>query len=257
MAAQTVVVGRVGEIWRYPVKSMQGGRVASSRVTEQGLDGDRRWALRDLASGKLISAKQNRQILQASSELDGDRLTITLPDGRQLSPDDAGVHEALSGWLGRDVTLEHAGPETSAVYDFYVDPEDETSEAIEFDTPDGTFMDAAAIHILTTGSLRSMSAAHPANEWDIRRFRPGLLVEVDAETPVEDQWVGSNLRVGSVEMTVVMQTIRCGMPGRGQPGLVVDGEVVRILKQDRNALLGVYAAVDAPGEISEGDPVLA
>jgi uncharacterized protein YcbX len=252
------VVGRVREIWRYPVKSMQGARIAAARVTEKGIDGDRRWALRDLANGKLISAKQNRQILEAGAELEGDRLTITLADGRRLSPDDAGVDEALSAWLGRAVALEHAGPESSAVYDFYVDPEDETSEAIEFDTPDGTFMDAAAIHILTTGSLRSMSAAHPANDWDIRRFRPGLLVEVDdLERPVEDEWVGSSLQIGSVELTVVMQTIRCGMPGRGQPGLAIDGEVVRVLKQDRNALLGVYAAVDIAGEISEGDPVLA
>ena len=36
-----------------------------------------------------------------------------------------------------------------------------------------------------------------------------------------------------------------------------DGDVVRILKQDRRALLGVYAAVNTPGGISEGDPVLA
>jgi uncharacterized protein YcbX len=257
VAAGKVVLGRVAEIWRYPVKSMQGGRLAAARVTDKGLDGDRRWALRDVVSGRLISAKQNRHILDASAQLDGDRLTVTLPDGRQLSAGDAGVDGALSGWLGREVNLEHAGPESSGVYEFFVDPEDETSEAIEFNTPDGTFMDAATIHILTTGSLRSMTATHPGHEWDLRRFRPGLLVEVDGGAPVEDQWVGSTLRIGTAEVNVVMQTIRCGMPGRGQPGLEPDGEVVRILKQDRNALLGVYAAVEVAGEISEGDPVLA
>ncbi len=245
------------EIWRYPVKSMQGGRVATGHFTQQGLDGDRRWALRDVETGRLVSAKQNRLILEASAELDGEKLTITLPDGRRLSPDDPDVDEVLTAWLGRQVVLEHAGPETSEAYEFYVDPEDETSEAIEFYTSEGSFMDAAAMHIITTAALAAMRAAHPANQWDVRRFRPTLVVDAGGEGHVEDAWVGSSLRIGAVDVTVVSQTIRCGMPGRGQPGLAVDGEVVRILKQDRRQLLGVYSAIDTAGDISEGDAVLA
>lgn len=231
--------------------------MASGSFTEQGLDGDRRWALRDVETGRLVSAKQNRLILDAGAELDSERLTITLPDGRRLSPDDADVDEVLSAWLGRKVALEHASPETTEPYEFYVDPEDETSEAIEFYTSEGSFMDAAAVHILTTASLAAMRADHPANQWDVRRFRPTLVVDAGGEGHVEDAWVGSSLRIGAVGVTVVSQTIRCGMPGRGQPGLAVDGEVVRILKQDRRQLLGVYTTVDNAGEISEGDAVLA
>ena len=37
----------VVEVWRYPVKSMAGERLASSTVSETGLLGDRRWALVD------------------------------------------------------------------------------------------------------------------------------------------------------------------------------------------------------------------
>ena len=250
-------VGRVAEIWRFPVKSMQGGRVATGTFTEQGLDGDRRWALRDVETGRLVSAKQNRLILEASAELDGERLTIALPDGRRLSPEDPDAEDTLSTWLGRKVVLEHAGPQTSEPYEFYVDPEDETSEAIEFYTSEGSFMDAAAMHILTTSSLAAMRADHPDNQWDVRRFRPTLVLDVGGDGHVEDAWVGSSLRIGAVDVTVVSQTIRCGMPGRGQPGLAVDGEVVRILKQDRRQLLGVYTTVDTPGAISEGDAVVA
>ena len=38
------VVGRVSEIWRYPVKSMAGESLARADVSWQGLEGDRRWA---------------------------------------------------------------------------------------------------------------------------------------------------------------------------------------------------------------------
>src|SRR5829696_1193192 len=38
------VVGRVAEVWRYPVKSMAGERVAVADLSWQGLSGDRRWA---------------------------------------------------------------------------------------------------------------------------------------------------------------------------------------------------------------------
>lgn len=253
---ETAIVGRVREIWRYPVKSMQGERLASGHFTPLGLDGDRRWALRDLATGKLISAKQNRQVLEAGAELDGGRLSIRLPDGTRLAEDQAGINEVFSQWLGRGVVLEHAGPSTSGVYEFYTDPEDENSEPIEFSTPDGTFLDAAALHILTTSSLHSISGSHPGSTWDQRRFRPTFLVEVDADGYVEDGWVGSSIGIGAVEATVVSQTIRCGIPGRAQPNLDADGEIVRILKQSRRSLLGVYAAVDVAGEVSEGDPVL-
>ena len=37
----------VVEVWRYPVKSMAGERMDSCAVTENGLEGDRRWALVD------------------------------------------------------------------------------------------------------------------------------------------------------------------------------------------------------------------
>jgi len=42
---------RVVELWRYPVKSLQGERVDAADLTAQGLVGDRRWALFDRETG--------------------------------------------------------------------------------------------------------------------------------------------------------------------------------------------------------------
>ena len=40
-------LGAIKELWRFPVKSMQGASVAECRVTSQGIVGDRCWAMRD------------------------------------------------------------------------------------------------------------------------------------------------------------------------------------------------------------------
>jgi len=250
------MAARVLEIWRYPVKSMQGERLAEGRLTELGLEADRHWALRDRRTGKLVSAKQDRNILFASSRLAGEEVEITMPDGRILTAATPGVDAELSAWLGRDVTLEVAEPTTSGVYDLALDPVDEASETVEYPTPDGSFLDAGAVHLLSNSSLRTMATTAPTSNWDKRRFRPTLLIEVDGEAPYpEDEWVGSAVRVGETTLTVLMPTIRCGMPGRGQPGLEAEPDVVRVTKQAHNSLLGVYAMVDVEGVVREGDEI--
>ena len=42
------LVGSVAEIWRYPVKSMGGERLAQSAIATRGLHADRMWAVRDV-----------------------------------------------------------------------------------------------------------------------------------------------------------------------------------------------------------------
>lgn len=41
MAQSQESVGQIGSIWRYPIKSMRGEEIASAKVTEKGLVGDR------------------------------------------------------------------------------------------------------------------------------------------------------------------------------------------------------------------------
>ena len=42
---------RVTELWRFPVKSLQGERLDSVFVGPDGLEGDRRFAIYDTATG--------------------------------------------------------------------------------------------------------------------------------------------------------------------------------------------------------------
>ncbi len=49
---ETGVVGSVGSLWRYPVKSMMGEELNASVVTDRGLLGDRGYALMDRETGR-------------------------------------------------------------------------------------------------------------------------------------------------------------------------------------------------------------
>jgi uncharacterized protein YcbX len=50
-------LGRVEELWRFPVKSMQGERLETAQISAEGLAGDRAYALLDVEQDKIVSAK--------------------------------------------------------------------------------------------------------------------------------------------------------------------------------------------------------
>src|SRR6478735_2575980 len=91
---------RVAELWRYPVKSMQGESLDQVDLDNDGLLGDRRCALFDVETGHGLTARREPRLLLASARWIDGRAEITLPDG-SIAADDA----ALSAWLGHAVTL--------------------------------------------------------------------------------------------------------------------------------------------------------
>ena len=111
-------VPTVEAVFRYPVKSMLGTQVEQAEVLASGLAADRRWALVDLQTGKVASAKQPRLWrsllhLRAEHHEGADRsdpagaVTITLPDGTAVEAGDPGTDEVLSRLTGRPVALRH------------------------------------------------------------------------------------------------------------------------------------------------------
>lgn len=108
-----MIVGKVGEVWRYPLKSMAGERLEAAVVGARGLYGDRGWALRDEQAGEIRGAKINPALMLCAARYRGEpaaegappHADITLPDGTETATDDPAVNERLSGLLGRRVTL--------------------------------------------------------------------------------------------------------------------------------------------------------
>ena len=129
---------KVVELWRYPVKSLQGEQLDQVEVGPDGLDGDRRFALYDRESGLGLTARRVPELLFASASLRQDgEVNITLPDGSVTRDDDV-----LSAWLDRPVTLRSAREDVARSFENVVDFEREpTSEWKTFSGAPGPFHD--------------------------------------------------------------------------------------------------------------------
>ena len=108
-----MLVGRVKEVWRYPLKSMAGERLEAVGVGVRGLHGDRGWALRDEEAGEIRGAKKSPALIlcaaryreQPAAGASPPHADVTLPDGSATATDAPDVNERLSELVGRRVTL--------------------------------------------------------------------------------------------------------------------------------------------------------
>ena len=231
---------RVVELWRYPVKSLLGERLDEAAIEEEGVEGDRRFAIFDLESGFGLTGRRVPELLFASARVrDGGGVAITLPDG-SIAPDD----DALSMWLKRRVTLRAADEEETRSYENPVDFEHEaTSDWSPFDGAGGVFHDSprARVSLVSTGTIGS---------WDRRRFRANVYVDGQGE----DAFVGSKMALGDAVLDVAMRIERCVMTTRRQAGGVArDLDVLRTINRDRAGCLAVGGRVLQGGTVRVGD----
>ncbi len=247
---------KVVELWRHPVKSLRGERLESASLIEDGMEGDRAWAIRNLATGKILTARREPKLLEASARLgEGSVPIITLPDGTELTGLGPDTDAALTAWLGTDVGLIAPGGADPAQAEFFVDATDDTSQVVEWSLPPTRFVDLWPMLLITTASLRAGQRLHPDGQWDSRRFRPNVVVEVEEDGFVEDEWCGRAVRIGEVELTPRQLCFRCTIITRPQPGLERDLDIYRSLARDHSATFGVWSGVTVTGPIKVGDPV--
>jgi uncharacterized protein YcbX len=96
-------------IWRYPVKAMLGELLRSAKLGPGGLVGDRRWVVRDAATGEQVANKRGPTdpvLRECRAQLDDDEtLRIAAPDGMTEARGAAAAAELLSHLLNRRVVL--------------------------------------------------------------------------------------------------------------------------------------------------------
>jgi uncharacterized protein YcbX len=250
------VIATVAQLWRYPVKSMQGEMLTQTPVDASGFAGDRRAGV-VTPDGFVLSGKSEPRILLAAATTRSDgEIEITLPHGVRTASDDPDVDTMLSAWLDRPVRLHRAAGDEQFLIHHQIDVDD-PSKTKDFSTPPGAYYDSrSTLHLLSRSSIAAARVAYPAGDWDIRRFRPNIVVSfADADGFVEDEWVGSTVLVGAVPALVRKATERCVLTTREQPGLRRDLEIYRSLKRGHNANLGIYLIAQAAGTVAVGDRV--
>jgi uncharacterized protein len=229
---------RVAELWRYPVKSLLGEQLDSVRVTADGFEGDRRFAIYDLETGFGLTARRVPELLFASASMrDDGSAEITLPDGSRPRSDDD-----LSDWLGRRVALRSSD---STITRLFENPRDAERDADwhTFEAADGPFHDSARTRV-------SLVSAGTIGDWDRRRFRSNVLLDGAGE----DHLIGSEIELGDARLTVGQQIERCVMITRPQAGGIErDLDVLRTVARERGNNLAVGALVKQPGIVRVGD----
>jgi uncharacterized protein YcbX len=270
MSNVTEDVASVVAIWRYPIKSMMGEELNAAEVTERGVLGDRPYALVDAETGKVVSAKEPRKWAKlfefrasfVEPPLSGERLPhvrITFPDGRSMTTAERGLDEAFSDVVGRRVAFATAAPDKPSLEEYWPDIEGLTYRETVTDEamPEGTFFDLGLVHVLTTATLERLRELHPQGRYEVRRFRPNIVVASTGSAGfVENDWVDRTLAIGEkVRLRVTGPCPRCVMTTLPQGDLPKDPGILRTAAQHNDANVGVYASVEQRGAIRRGDSV--
>jgi uncharacterized protein len=276
----SAVSGAVAELWRYPVKSMQGERLEAADVTDGGFVGDRVFALVDGETGKVGSAKHPRlwgELLQCSARYVEPptknaalpAVAITLPDGSETRSDDPEVDAQLSALLGRPVRLTTVAPDGNSYLAVWphmdgVLPDDfreqnaiagaeedgtVTDLGLALASAPGTFFDVSALHLVTTATLAGLGELAPESRFAVERYRPNVVVDAAVEPFAENDWTGANLRFGAdLTASVLLPTMRCIMTTLPQGDLPRDNNTLRTVSRHNRVEipgLGMWSCVGA------------
>ena len=270
-----VETGSVVGLWRYPVKSMMGEELNAAEVMERGLVGDRQFAVVDASTGKVAGAKNPRkwgnffdfraayvEPPESGSKLPAVRLT--LPDGTVVTSEQPNVAQVLSKALGREVAFaeaQHDGESSGAQAEEYwpdIEGLDYRNTVTEWELPPGTFFDLAVVHLLTTATIERLRALYPEGRFEVRRFRPNIVVATgpDQQGFVENDWIGHTVAIGDeVRLRITGPCPRCVMTTLPQGDLPKDAGILRTAAQNNHANVGVYADVVKGGTVRRADEV--
>jgi uncharacterized protein len=289
------IVGSVAELWRFPVKSMQGEQLREVEFTARGVVGDRAYALIDAETGKVASAKSVRLfpdllgcravfVMPPRAEREAPPVRIDLPNGKSVTSDSSDVDRTLSAHFRREVRLARVAPDDFTIDQYHPDVEGAdpggnrntvvaqklgaalfAALGMESPVPAGSFFDVFPISVMTTSTLERLNELRPQSRFEQRRFRMNMIVRTERPGFVENDWVGHELELGNgARLNVALLDPRCVMTTLAQEDLPQDTDVLRTLVHHNRMQVGdlgqfpcagVYAVVAAPGTVRTGDHV--
>ena len=206
---------RVGELWRYPVKSLHGEPLAHAAIGADGVAGDR-----------LVHVRGNRGLLTGRTRTQLLRLrAITGPDGQTHveghpwdSPQAAAI---VRGAAGPDARLRrYTGPER---------------------------FDVLPLLVATDAEIERLGH-------DGRRLRPNIVI-AGAGTEEERNWPGRALRIGDAVVGVYSLRARCIVTTIDPDTGAQDLDVLRTIHQRFDGMTALNCWVITPATIRIGDEV--
>jgi uncharacterized protein YcbX len=216
-------------MWRYPVKSVGGERLTAATVGVLGVEGDRVIAVHDERddvtwAGAIPPLMRVRAVAAGAGVAE-----LILPGGERFRTDAPDADSRLSAAVHAKVTLVGHRPDRTD----------------------------AAVHVLTTTALHSLGSALPDSTIDVTRFRPNLVLDgVPDESGTgypEHGWIGRRMAIGALRLRFTEGCDRCVMITKETPTVPHDRAVLRWVARELGNTLGVYATVEAPGDVRVGD----
>jgi uncharacterized protein YcbX len=272
----TMTMPRVSALHVYPVKSLRGISTREAVVEPWGLAGDRRWALVDARTLKVVTQREEpRLALAAAGSLADGGLRLTAPGMPPLEvavpqagpletvrlfsekvdvvPADRAADEWFGTYLGAGVRLVHLDDPAvrRPVEPDFALPGDTVSLADGFPLLIATTASLASLNSLIAEGDRAAEGPLPMN-----RFRPNVVVG-GTEPWAEDDW--QRVRIGEVTFRVPKPCGRCLVTTTDQESGRRGKEPLRTLGKHRNfgsqLLFGQNMIPEGPGTLRVGDPL--
>ena len=208
----------VQALWRYPVKSMRGERLAEAALKKSGMQGDRNIVVVSESTRNVITARTHPGLLglQASGSANG----VTTIEGHLWHSLEALALSCKAA--GEPVRLVDAGEHTER-------------------------FDVLPLLVATDGAIEELGM-------DLRRLRPNVVIG-GVEGQAERGWPGAVLRSGELAIHVAQLRMRCVMTTFDPDTLQQDLRVLRKIVKEANGKLALDCAVAVPGVLREGDPI--
>ncbi|WP_350294593.1 MOSC domain-containing protein [Limnohabitans sp. Rim8] len=194
-------------------------------------------------------------------------LRIVMPSGDTLSSVDSDLEEKISTVFERKLKLMTTAPPGLLIEVPVGTLGGALSEVTEFPlaggAPVGAFFDYGCLHLIASSTLNHFQKMYPKGRFDVRRFRPNLVIHSDSEPFVENSWVGRNIMIGQeLILRVSIPCPRCISVTLAQDDLPRDPSILRAIAEQNMCDLGdfgtlpcagVYAEVIKAGHIQCGD----
>lgn len=269
---------RVASIWRYPVKSMAGEMIPSVLLTEKGMVGDRAYAfVNEETNRAAVVRKWAENLLNYHPHFVSEptaleampHLQITMPSGETLTSEGTALEEKISVAFDRKLKLMASAPPGLLIEVPKGTLGGTLSEVTELPlgggAAPGAFVDYGSLHLIASVTLEHFQKHYPQGQFDVRRFRPNVVIQTDADALVENTWVGKAMAIGDeVVLRITLPCPRCISVTLAQDDLPRDPGILRAVAEQNMCDLGdfgvlpcagVYADVIRAGHIRTGDRI--